>query len=302
MEGLDLKNKKLKKYWQLYLLVLPALVYIFIFNYGPMYGIIIAFKDYKTKLGYLGSEWVGLKHFIRFVTYPDFWKLIRNTLSISLYSLATFPCTVIVALLINEIQGTRFKKVVQMVTYAPHFLSTVVMCAMVVLMLGRDGPLGHLYRFFTAQSQDLLAVPGYFSSIYVWSGVWQGIGWGTIIYLAALAGVPAELVESAKIDGAGRVQVIRHINVPCIMPTIVITFIMKTGSILSVGFEKIFLLQNDLNLDTSSVISTYTYQIGLVGGQFSYSSAIGLFNNVINVLMILIVNKIAKKVSGIGIW
>jgi len=302
MEECKLKRKKLKNYWQIYLLILPVLIYIMIFNYGPMYGIIIAFKDYKTKLGYLGSEWVGLKHFIRFLSYPAFWKLLRNTLSISVYSLATFPCAVIVSLLINEIRGVGFKKTVQLITYAPHFLSTVVMGGMIILMVGRQGPVGRLVALITGTSQDLLAVPEYFSSIYVWSGVWQSLGWNTIIFLAALAGVPAELAEAAKIDGASRTQVIRHVNIPYIMPTIMITFIMRTGTILSVGFEKIFLLQNDLNLDTSRVISTYTYELGIVGGQFSYSTAIGLFNNVVNILMILTVNRISKKLSGIGIW
>ncbi|OIZ59882.1 sugar ABC transporter permease [Eisenbergiella tayi] len=292
----------LRKYWQLYLLLLPAFVYVLIFSYGPMYGIIIAFKDFKPKLGYWGSDWAGLKYFKRFLTYPDFWKLVRNTLSISLYTLLTFPCAIILALLFNELKGVFFKKTVQMVTYAPYFLSSVVMCSLVILMVGRDGPLGILYGMITGKNADLLTIPKYFSSIYVWSGVWQSTGWGTIIYLAALAGVSPELIESAKIDGAGRLQIIRHVNLPCILPTIIIMFIMSTGSILTVGFEKIFLLQNDLNLETSRVISTYTYEIGLLGGQFSYSTAIGLFNNVINVIMLFLSNKIAKKVSGIGLW
>ena len=169
-----------------------------------MYGIIIAFKEFKPKLGYLGSKWVGLEHFKRFLTYPDFWKLIRNTLSISIYSLLTFPCAIILALLFNELKGVFFKKTVQMVTYAPYFLSTVVMCSLVILMVGRDGPLGYVYKAVTGEGMDLLTIPEYFSSIYVWSGVWQAAGWGTIIYLAALAGVSPELIESAKIDGAGR--------------------------------------------------------------------------------------------------
>jgi len=296
------KGRKVIKYWQLYMLLLPALIYIIIFCYGPMYGIIIAFKDYKVKLGYWGSEWVGLKHFIRFLTYPEFWKLVKNTLSISLYSLATFPCAVILALLINEINNNRFKKTVQMVTYAPHFLSTVVLCGMVTLFVGRDGMLGQLYELITGQEENLLYIPEYFSSIYVWSGVWQSTGWGTIIYLSALSGVSQDLIESAKIDGATRLQVIRYVNIPCILPTIVIMFIMNTGTVLSVGFEKIFLLQNDLNMETSRVISTYTYDIGILGGQLSYSTAIGLFNNVVNVAVILLANKFAKKLSGTGIW
>lgn len=296
------KSKRIKKYWPLFTLLLPALIYTIIFCYGPMYGIILAFKEYKPKLSYWGSEWVGLEHFRRFLSYPDFWKMIRNTLSISLYSLATFPCAIILALLLNEVRSIKFKKTVQMVTYAPYFLSTVVMCGLITMMVGREGLLGQLYGTITGKSENLLALPQYFSSIYVWSGVWQSTGWGTIIYIAALSGVPSELVEAAKIDGAGRMKVIWHINIPCIMPTIVITFIMNTGSILSVGFEKIFLLQNDLNMQASSVIATYTYQVGLLSGQFSYSTAIGLFNTVVNVIMLLFANTICKKISGTGIW
>ena len=291
-----------KKCWQLYILLLPAVIYVLIFSYIPIYGIVIAFENYKPKLGYFRSDWVGLKHFIRFLTYPDFWKLIRNTLSISVYSLATFPCAIILALLINELRNPVYKKTVQMITYAPYFLSTVVTCSLVVMFVEKEGPIGVLYRFFTGAGTNLLTIPKYFSSIYVWSGVWQRTGWGTIIYLAALAGVSPELIEAARIDGASRLQIIRHVNLPCIMPTILIMFIMSTGSLLSVGFEKIFLLQNDLNLETSRVISTYVYEIGLVGGQYSYSTAIGLFNNVVNIVILLIANKIAKKASGVGIW
>lgn len=221
---------------------------------------------------------------------------------ISLYSLCTFPCAVIFALLLNEMKNLRYKKVVQMISYAPHFLSTVVLCGMITLFMSREGILGSLYTAVTGQSENLLAVPEYFRHIYVWSGVWQNIGWGSVMYISALAGVPGELVEVAKIDGAGRFKVIWHVNIPCILPTIVIMFIMSTGSMLSVGFEKIFLLQNDLNLDVSSVLSTYNYNIGLIGGQFSYSTAIGLFNNVVNVILILAANKICKKLSGTGIW
>lgn len=305
MEATTLKAKQKfrKKYWQLYLLLLPAIIYVAIFSYGPMYGIIIAFKDYKIKKGYLGSEWVGFEHFIRFLTYPDFWKLIRNTLGISLYSLCTFPCAVILALLLNELKVPGFKKTVQMITYAPHFLSTVVMCSLITLFVGREGILGQLIgNATTGQPENLLTVAKYFRTIYVWSGVWQGIGWSTIIYLSALSGISPELVESAKIDGAGRLQVIWHINIPGILPTIAITFIMSAGSLLSVGFEKIFLLQNDLNLDVSNIIATYTYKIGLMGGQFSYSTAIGLFNNVVNIIILILVNRITKKLSGTGMF
>lgn len=296
------KFKDIKKYWPLFVLLLPALIYLIVFCYGPMYGIIIAFKDYKAKLGYWGSEWVGLKHFIRFVTYADFWKMIKNTLSITLYTLAVFPCPIIFALFLNEVKNVRLKKTIQMVTYAPHFLSTVVVCGLIRLLVDKDGVLGQLYGTITGQSANLLTIPEFFSSIYVWSGVWQGLGWSAILYLSALSGVPSDLVEAAKVDGASRMQVIRHVNLPSIMPTIVITFIMSMGGILSVGFEKIFLLQTDLNLETSKVIATYVYDVGLLGGQFSYSTAINLFNTVVNICFLLIANAVVKKLSDTGIW
>jgi len=220
----------------------------------------MAFENYKTKTGFWGSEWVGLAHFKRFITHPDFWNMLKNTLSISLYSLATFPCAIVLALMINEVKSSKFKKTVQMVTYAPHFLSTVVLCSMVTMLMGREGILGVLYGAIMGKAENLLTIPSFFNDIYVWSGVWQNVGWGTIVYLAALSGVSPDLIDSARIDGAGRIQIIRYVNIPCIMPTIVTLFIMNTGSILSVGFEKIFLLQNDLNLSASRVIATYVYE------------------------------------------
>ena len=295
--------KNLKRSWQLYLLILPAVAAVFIFNYIPMYGVQIAFKDFRSSLGIWGSEWVGLKHFIRFLTFPDFWNILKNTISISLYSLATFPCAVILALLINEISNVAFKKTVQMITYAPHFISTVVVCSMVILFTNRsNGLFNNIRAAMGAERVDFMTIPGLFSSIYVWSGVWQGVGWGTIIYLATLAGISPELHEAARIDGASRFQIIWHINVPGILPTVITMLILNTGSLLSVGFEKIFLLQNSLNLSASRVISTYVYEIGIQGGQFSYSAAIGLFNNVVNILFIATVNQISKKVTQISLW
>ena len=288
--------------WQLYVLLLPALIYIGIFSYGPMYGLQIAFKEFRPSLGIWGSPWTGLENFIRFVTLPDFVKMIRNTLGITLYQLATFPCAIILALLFNEMRSRKFKKIVQMVTYAPHFLSTVVLCSLVLLMLAREGPVNNALIAMGLSPAEFMTQPRYFSSIFVWSGVWQNVGWGSIIYLAALAGVSQELVDAAKIDGANRFQIIRHVNIPGILPTIIITFILATGGILNIGFEKIFLLQNPLNLETSRVIATYVYEMGIGGAQFSYASAIGLFNNLINVIVILTVNKISRKVSDIGLW
>lgn len=296
-------RRRLRDHWQLYLLLLPAFAYILIFCYGPMYGVQIAFKNYRTSLGIWSSPWVGLEHLYRFINYPDFWKIIRNTLVISLYSLATFPCSIVLALLINEIERAAFKRTVQMITYAPHFISTVVVCSMILLFLNRStGMVNNLIVFLGLERVSFMTIPKWFPTIYVWSGVWQGVGWGTIIYLAALSGVSPEHIEAARVDGASRLQIIRHVNLPAIAPTIITMLILSCGGILSVGFEKIYLLQNPLNLDASQVISTYVYQVGLQGGQFSYSSAIGLFNTLVNIVILIMINQIVKRATGVSIW
>ena len=288
---------------QLYLLILPAVIAVLIFHYFPIYGVQIAFRNYRPKKGIWGSDWVGLANFIRFFNYRDFGKILKNTLSITLYSLSTFPLSVILALMINEVQNKAFKKYVQMVSYAPHFVSTVVVCSMVILFTNyQNGLLNTILSSLGMERIDFMIQPQYFTSLYVWSGVWQNIGWGTIVYLAALNNVSPELIEAARIDGANRMQIVRHVTFPCILPTVITMLILRTGSVLSVGFEKIFLLQNPLNLEVSRVISTYVYEIGIEGGQFSYSAAIGLFNNVVNVIMIVIVNAISKKVTDVGLW
>lgn len=298
-----LLHRRLAESWQWYLLLLPAFVYIAIFQYGPMYGLQIAFRDYRPRLGIFNSEWIGLSHFYRFINYPNFWKMIRNTLSITLYSLSTFPCAIIFALMLNEVFHIRLKKTMQMITYAPHFMSEVVICSLVLMMLDRaNGPINNVISLFGGERVSYITKPEYFASIYVWSGVWQNIGWNSILYISALSSISIELIEAARIDGANRFQIIRHVNIPGILPTIAITFIMRTGGLLSVGYTKIFLLQTDLNLDTSQVISTYVYNIGLIDGQFSYSSAIGLFNNIANILVLLIANKIVKKVTSTGLF
>ena len=289
--------------WQLYVLLLPAVIYTFIFAYMPIYGVQISFKNYRTSLGIWGSEWIGLDHFRRFISFPNFRLILENTVRIGVYSLATFPCAIILALMINEVRNKKFKKTVQMITYAPYFLSTVVICSMLILFLNRDrGVVNQVLSLIGLERVDFLNVAGNFAHIYVWSGVWQGVGFGTIIYLAALSTVSPELVEAARIDGAGRLRVIWHVNLPAIAPTIVILLILSCGGILSVGFEKVFLLQTPLNLSRSQVIATYVYEIGLRGAQFSYASAIGLFNTAISLIIILIVNAVAKRVSEIGIW
>ena len=288
--------------WQLYVMLVPTLAYLFLFNYMPIYGVQIAFRDFRGSRGIWGSQWVGLKHFIRFINYPNFWPILRNTLVISLYSLATFPCSVILALLFNEIDNRFFKRTVQMVTYAPHFISTVVVCSMLTLFLNRSGLINNLLAAVGVPRTDYLTYPEYFASIYVWSGVWQSVGFGTVIYMSALSSVPGELIEAARIDGATRMRIVWHINIPTILPTIVTMLILRCGSILGVGFEKVFLLQNSLNLDASQVISTYVYDLGIQRAQYSYSSAIGLLNTVVNVILLMIVNKISRKVTQVGLW
>lgn len=294
----------LRNNWQLYVLILPAVIYVLIFNYFPMYGVQLAFKDYRSNLGIWGSPWVGLDHFKRFIEYPYFGQMVWNTFSINLYSLvAGFPLPIILALLINEIRSARFKKTVQMITYAPHFISTVVVCGMILLFTAKEsGIINHILSFLGARRIDFMTQPQWFKTVYVLSGIWQGTGWGSIIYLAALSGVSQELAEAARIDGATRLQIIRHINIPHILPTIILMLIMSCGSLLSLGFEKVWLLQNPLNMDASEIVSTYVYKVGLNGGRYSYSAAIGLFNTIVNFVIVILVNTIAKRTGETSLW
>ena len=297
--------RRLRQSWQWYVLLIPAIVYVAIFSYGPMYGVQIAFKNYKPKLGVTDSPWLDplLKNFIRFVNYPDFWKMIRNTLSITLYSLATYPLPILFALMLNEIANLKLKKSIQMITYAPHFLSEVVVCSLVLMMLSRaNGPINNLIEALGGERIAFIEKTSAFSSVYVWSGVWQNIGWDSILYVSALAAISQEQIEAATIDGASRMQIIRHVNLPGILPTIAITFIMRMGGLLSVGHSKIFLLQNDLNISASQVISTYVYKVGIQNGQYSYSTAISLFNNVINILVLLLANFVVRKTTETGLF
>lgn len=292
----------IKRNGALYLMILPAIVTVFIFHYIPIYGVQIAFKDYRTSLGIWGSSWVGFKHFLKFFDYPYFGRLLWNTIKISLFSLMTFPLPIIFALLLNEMRNGKLKKVCQTITYAPHFVSTIVVCSMTLLFLKRDGLINVLIGFFGAESIDFISVPSYFAAICAATDLWTGLGWGSIIYIASLSGVSVELVEAARIDGASRMQIIRNVYLPHLIPTIVTMFILRMGSLLSVGFEKVFALQNNLNLEGSSIISTYVYEVGLLNSQFSYSAAIGLFNNIINIILVVLANKICKKVAGIALW
>ncbi len=290
--------------YQIYLMLVPLLVFFAIFHYGPIYGIQIAFKDYNTGLGIWGSPWVGIKHFLRFIQMSQFHAALGNTMIISFTELIFgFPFPVILALMLNEVRNSRYKKTIQTVTYAPHFISTVVMSSMIILFLSPStGFINKLIELLGGKAINFMIKPAWFVPVYVLSGIWQHAGWGSIIYLAALAGVETELHEAAAIDGASRLQRIAHINIPCIIPTVMIMFILQAGNILNVGFEKVFLLQNSSIMETADVISTYTYRIGLQGGEFSLSSAIGLFNSVINFVMLLVVNQAASRLNQNSLW
>jgi len=296
--------RSFRQYWQLYLLVIPPIAYFAIFQYVPMANAVIAFKDYNVVDGIWGSDWAGLKHFERFFDNPMFTTVVKNTFLLSLYALiASFPIPIILALALNEIRARFFKKTVQMVTYAPYFISTVVVVSMAMLLLSpRVGIIGDLTGFFGAPASDYMAKPDFFRHIYVWTEVWQTTGYSAVIYLAALAGVDPSLYEAARMDGASRLQKIWHVDLPSILPTIVVVLILSVGSIMAVGFEKAFLLQNPLNLSQSEIIATYTYKVGLQHADFSLSTAIGLFNSVINLVLLVGVNIIAKRVTGRGLW
>ena len=289
---------------QLYSLLIPGVVFIFIFCYVPMYGAQIAFRDFSFRKGYWGSEWVGMKHFARYVTSSNFWPLMGNTLGISVYSLlAGFPIPVLLAFLLNELRSQKYKKTVQMVTYIPHFISTVAICSMITLFMDRStGVINRLIVLMGGEAKAFLAEPRYFKTIYVLTGVWQEMGWGTIIYLAALSAVDPQMIEAATIDGANRLQKIWYINLPSIWPTICVMLILQIGSMLNVGYEKILLLQNNLNMEASDVISTYVYRLGIKDAQYSYTTAIGLFNSVVNVVLLLTSNWTIKRLSGTSLF
>ena len=303
-ERRELTRARLKRYWPLYLFILPALVYIFVFRYGPMYGILIAFKNYNPAIGVWNSPWAGLTHFKTFFESFYFARLMKNTFALSIYTIVVgFPIPILLALMLNELRSRRYRTTIQTVMYAPHFISMVVMAGIVSTMLSPSiGVVNHIIEMLGGTRQYFLIDPAAFRHIFVWSDVWQEMGWNAIIYTAALSGVSTELHEAAMVDGASRFKRVIHINLPAIMPTIVITLIMRLGSIATVGFEKAFLFQNDLNMQTSEIISTYVYRRGLMGGQFSLTTAIGLFNNVINVAMLVIANRIAAKVSDTSLF
>lgn len=293
-------------HWQLYLMVLLPTVYVIIFAYFPMYGAQIAFRDFKTNLGITGSNWVGMKHINKFIQSYQFPTLVRNTLTLSIYSLlASFPIPIILALSLNSVTYMPVKKTVQMVTYAPYFISTVVMVSIVIQMCDiRYGIINNFLQLLGKAPVMFMGSPDAFPHLYVWSGIWQTMGWGSIIYLSALSSIDPGLHEAAMVDGASKFKRIIHIDLPGIRSTVVMVFLLNLGNLLNVGFEKAYLMQNPMNIETSEIISTYVYKVGLTSGlpNYSYSTAIGLFNSVINFVMIIIFNTLSRRSGEASLW
>lgn len=295
--------KDLKKYKTAYLMAVPAVVLLFIFHYIPIYGLLIAFQNYKPARGISGSTWVGLKNFTDFLTNSQFSTLLRNTLHISVYSLlAGFPAPILLALMLNEVRCARFKKAVQTITYMPYFISTVVICGILRQFLAYDGLLNAVSALWGAKAVSFLSVPAYFPSIIVWSGIWQTIGWNSIIYMAALAGIDMELYEAASIDGCGKLKQVWYITLPGILPTMTTLLILTLGGLFNVSTDKILLLYSPLTYETGDVFGTYVYRKGIRGGDYSYSTAVGLVQTLCNFLLLVIANGISKRVTEQSLW
>ena len=287
----------------IYLMTIPAIVYFLTFSYAPMYGAIIAFKDFNPMQGILGSPWVGFDNFQELFRSASFWHIFGNTLYISLVSIVfAFPAPIILALLLNEVRHTGLKRSIQTLTYVPHFISLVVICGLIVAFTDRNGPINHLIALFGWDRIPFMMKPEWFVPIYVSTNIWQEIGWGSIIYIAALSSIDQEQYEAARIDGAGRFQQLLHITLPGIQATMVIMLILKVGAIMNVGWEKIILLYTPMTYDTADVISTYVYRKGILEASYSFSAAVGLFNSVINFFMVIMANKFAKKMNDTGLW
>lgn len=303
MEKIHSIKKEVKLNYEIYLLLMPTFIIILIFKYFPMYGIQIAFKSFNPIKGISGSNWVGFKYFVLFLEGPFLWQIMRNTFTISIYDIiAGFPLPIIFALLLNHQKNLHYKKIVQTVSYAPHFISTVVLVGMLKIFTAPEGGLFNiLIKKFGGETIHFMGVPDAFYHMYVWSGIWQNLGWSAIIYIGALSAINPELHEAAIVDGATIWKRIWYVDIPGILPTIITLLILKTGGVLSVGFEKAYLMQNAQNASVSEVISTYVYKKGLLETQYSYSSAVGLFNSVINFTVLVIVNAISRKVSEISL-
>ena len=298
------KWKRVLRNWQLYVFLIPTILYFLIFRYYPMYGLQIAFRNYKASKGIWGSQWVGMRNFQRFFATADFWQLLENTLAISVGNLIiSFPVPIILALLLNQMPSKRYKKIVQTVIYAPHFISTVVMVGIIFLFFSpSSGIINHLIVAFGGQPIHFMAEASMFRPLYIGSEIWQGAGWGSILYLAALASINPELHEAAVVDGANKLQRVWHIDIPGILPTVVIMFILNSGKVMAVGFEKAYLMQTSLNISTSEIIATYVYKRGLLNSQFSFSATVGMFESVVNLVLIVTVNFISRKVSDSSLF
>lgn len=295
--------KDFKKNKLIYLMVLPVIIYLILFCYKPMYGIIIAFQRFRPRLGIERSPWVGLNNFVRFFKDIYFWRVVKNTFTISFLNiLFTFPAPILLALLLNEVQCSWFKRTVQTVTYLPHFIAMVVVCGLINQFCRSDGLINDVIAFFGGERANLLIKTEMFYPIYIISGIWKEIGWSSIIYLATLAGIDQEQYEAAKIDGAGRIQQMRYITLPGLMPTISMLLILKMGQVLNIGMEKILLLYHEMTYEVADVISTYVYRKGLIDADYSYSTAIGLFNSIVNIVFLVGANKISKKLGQSGLF
>lgn len=297
-------KKSIRRYWILYLMLIVPVAYIIVFAYVPMYGIQIAFRDFSIRKGYWDSPWVGLKHFKNFFNGFFFWQLLRNTFVLNLLSLlADFTLPILFALMLNELKGKRLKKTVQTISYIPHFISVVIVISMINQMFSNFGIVNNIRMALGAGSRvSFFTQEEFFRPAYILSGVWQGLGYSSIIYVAALAKVDVELYEAARMDGANRLQKIIHIDIPCIIPTMTILLILSISRLMNIGFEKIFLLQNPTNLNVSRVISTYVYEVGIQGGQYSFSTAVGLFNSVVGTILLVLANTFARTVSENSLW
>ena len=296
-------RRELQYYRYIYLMALPVAAYYIIFNYVPMVGLIIAFQNFKPTLGYFASKWVGLSNFIRFFTSPFAWRVIRNTLLLNVYDIIFgFPAPIILALLLNEVHGSKFKRTVQTFTYIPHFISLVVICSMIIEFSTTTGLFNDILAFFGADRNNILVSNRTFRTVFVATGIWQQVGWGSIIYLATLSGIDPALYEAARIDGAGRLKQMLHVTLPSLQPTILVLFILRMGNIMSQGFEKIILLYSPLTYETADVISSYVYRMGLQQQDFSYGAAVGFFNSVINFTILILANRMSRKATGDSLW
>lgn len=296
-------RKDWRKNWSLYLLVIPVIVFYVLFAYKPMYGALIAFKDYTPALGFADSPWVGFDHFKRFFSGIYFERLMKNTVLLSVYNLLFgFPAPIILALMLNEVKSTKFKSLTQTITYLPHFISMIVVAGMITNFCMTTGLINDIIVFFGGKATPLMQNPKYYRTIYIISAIWQQIGWGSIIYLSALSGVDSQLYEAASIDGAGKWKQLLNVTLPGITPTIVIMLIMKIGQLMSMGHEKTILLYNPSTYETADIISSYVYRVGLLEQDWSYSTAIGIFNSAINLVLIIFANKISKKLTETSLW